>query len=364
MSLRLKLILAFVSLSAVATIGLGTWTYAATSSRLHHEIDESLRTAAAPLVTRLGGDPGWVTERDGGDEARPSRGDMPGIYERPRSYEQILVQLIADDGEPVMTPPSGELPIGSPERAVASGDASPTIVRNVDLDSERYRLLTVAVPGGAVQLARSLDETDRLLDAIRNRTLVAVGLVTAAAAVLGSVIARQATRRLVTLTETAEAVASTGRLDISVPVAGADEAGRLGEAFNSMLAALASSREDQHRLVQDAGHELRTPLTSLRTNVSVLRRYDQLPAEMRGQVLDDVESEAKELTALVNELVELATDRRNDEPVEELALVHAGQLEAEDRDEQHDEVHDEQARADAAELVADERGDPPQLHGS
>ena len=92
---------------------------------------------------------------------------------------------------------------------------------------------------------------------------------------LGWLIARQVTRRLVRLTGAAEQVAATGRLDVAVPVEGTDEAGRLGAAFNEMLAALARSKDDQQRLVQDAGHELRTPLTSLRTNISVLRRYDR-----------------------------------------------------------------------------------------
>ena len=43
-------------------------------------------------------------------------------------------------------------------------------------------------------------------------------------------------------------------------------------------------------------------------------RADQLGAAQRGQLLDDLEGEADELTRLVNEVVDLATDRRNDEP--------------------------------------------------
>jgi len=78
-----------------------------------------------------------------------------------------------------------------------------------------------------------------------------------------------------------------------------------------MLASLARSRRSQHQLVQDAGHELRTPLTSLRTNVSVMQRYDELSPSSRERLLADVESETRELTVLVNELVELATDRRD-----------------------------------------------------
>jgi len=93
-------------------------------------------------------------------------------------------------------------------------------------------------------------------------------------------------------------------------VEGQDELGRLAEAFNAMLAALATSREQQQRLVTDASHELRTPLTSLRTNVELLQRAESLPVEERRHVVDDAVQEVEELSALVTELVDLATDAR------------------------------------------------------
>jgi two-component system sensor histidine kinase MprB len=139
---------------------------------------------------------------------------------------------------------------------------------------------------------------------------------------LGWLIALQVTRRLERLTEAAGEVASTGRLDVDVPVDGSDETGQLGRAFSGMLDALQRSKQEQQQLVQDAGHELRTPLTSLRTNVSVLRRrFDHLTPDARDQLLGDLDSETRELTDLVNELVELATDRRDDELVQPVRLA-------------------------------------------
>ena len=78
-------------------------------------------------------------------------------------------------------------------------------------------------------------------------------LVVIAAGLFGWWLARRITRRLVRLTRAAEDVAGTGRLGIQVPVAGDDEVGRLGRAFDRMLGRLAQSEEDQRRLVQDAG---------------------------------------------------------------------------------------------------------------
>ncbi|MCZ9344221.1 HAMP domain-containing protein, partial [Streptomyces sp. TRM76130] len=127
--------------------------------------------------------------------------------------------------------------------------------------------------------------------------------------------ARRITWRLVALTSAAEDVARTRRLGSQVvPVSGLDEVGRLGRAFDRMLGRLAQSEEDQRRLVQDAGHELRTPLTSLRTNISLLRRIDELPPGARDDLVADLGQEARELTDLVNELVDLAAGQFDAEP--------------------------------------------------
>ena len=87
-----------------------------------------------------------------------------------------------------------------------------------------------------------------------------------------------------------------------------DEVGRLAESFNSMLAALESSREQQRRLVHDAGHELRTPLTAIRTNIELLSRVDNIPDEERKQMIADIDTEIQELSGLVTELVDLAAE--------------------------------------------------------
>ncbi len=88
-----------------------------------------------------------------------------------------------------------------------------------------------------------------------------------------------------------------------------------------MLGRLAQSEDDQRRLVQDAGHELRTPLTSLRTNISLLRRIDELPPEMRAELVADLAQEARELTDLVNELVDLAAGQSDTEPKQRIDLA-------------------------------------------
>ena len=87
-----------------------------------------------------------------------------------------------------------------------------------------------------------------------------------------------------------------------------------------MLGALAASRDDQRRLVEDAGHELRTPLTSVRTNLAVLRRHPDLDPATRAKVLDDLHAETEELVGLVEEVVALARGVTDGAPVERVEL--------------------------------------------
>ncbi|MGI9644332.1 MAG: HAMP domain-containing sensor histidine kinase, partial [Ilumatobacteraceae bacterium] len=100
-----------------------------------------------------------------------------------------------------------------------------------------------------------------------------------------------------------------------------DEIGQLAGSFQEMLDALETSREQQHRLVHDAGHELRTPLTSLRANVALLERAKNLPEDERAEIISAVNAELGELTGLFTELIDLATDQGElDEPAEVLDL--------------------------------------------
>jgi len=104
------------------------------------------------------------------------------------------------------------------------------------------------------------------------------------------------------------------------PVSGRDELARLTESFNRLLAALQRSKREQQQLVADASHELRTPLTSVRTNVEVLRRVEELAPEEREQLLADVVEQTDELTRLVADLVELARGNEPETDAEDLAL--------------------------------------------
>jgi two-component system sensor histidine kinase MprB len=128
----------------------------------------------------------------------------------------------------------------------------------------------------------------------------------ALAIVLGLLVARTALVPLNSLTDTVEDLAETTDVSQRLSPGGPDELGRLRRAFNRLLEALDSSRRAQSQLVLDSSHELRTPLTSLRTNLEVIRRVDELSPEDRSVLVDDVLVQLQELTDLVGDLAELA----------------------------------------------------------
>lgn len=314
MNLRVRFALALGALAAAATITAGVTSYLATRGRLNAEVDTALRETAsvanrdvrfergAPGIDRFGGV---------GDRGPSNPGPSPVI-------ELYTVQRLDSTGKAVM-PAAAVLPID--ERDVQIATQGGSLTRTVDVDGTPYRMLTTASPrGGALQVARELTATQNLLDSLRNRYALLSVVVSAAAAALGYVIARRSTRSLMRLTAAVEDVRATGRLDATVGLEGGDEAGRLATAFNGMLGALARSRDQQQQLIQDAGHELRTPLTSMRTNVALLKRGDRMSKEATQSTIDDLDSELGELTSLFNELVELATDSRDEEPQQDVSL--------------------------------------------
>ncbi|MFJ5271209.1 ATP-binding protein [Streptomyces sp. NPDC088358] len=317
-SLRATFTLSFAAVAAAVTVLVGFLSYDAAARLVR--VDQ--QTVFSEVVQDLRGqvretplDPGDFSSSDPDHD-----GPLDDVIRPSRTDVQVLGRggAVAERGRPV-------LPVVAGDRRIAEAPAAGTWVehREVDVGGDLYRVATVALGGGrgAVQVAQQFSDTEDLLRELQQRTVLLVGAVVIAAGLFGWWLARRITRRLVRLAGAAEDVARTGRLGIQVPVAGYDEVARLGRSFDRMLGRLARSEEDQRRLVQDAGHELRTPLTSLRTNISMLRRIDELPPGAREELVADLAQESRELTDLVNELVALAAGQSDTEPVQRIDLA-------------------------------------------
>jgi two-component system, OmpR family, sensor histidine kinase MprB len=321
----MRLTFAAATAVAIAVVLAAGYSYVSVRDQLRSQVDERLTDQAQRI-----GAPQYFERVLG--STQPS----------PLAVEQPAVQLVGADG--TTSRPANQkahIPVDAHDRAVASGKVE-RYLRDATVQGEHVRVITVpASPGVAIQLTRSFAEVDRSLSELRLRLILAGLGGVALAAALGLLVARSALKPVRRLTDAAEHVAQTQDLSASIDVHGRDEVGRLATSFNEMLDALNRSRVQQRQLVADAGHELRTPLTSLRTNIEVLARQDDMPALDRECLLADAVAQLEELTVLVGDLVELAredhaptqgdlADVRLDDVVEravDRARLHAPELE-------------------------------------
>ena len=312
MSLRWRLTLVVAVTFGLVVVGCTYAAHVSASRQLRSETDafllqRSTRFTNAPPDGLPSG-----PQRSDGDRDR----EGPALAD-PDALTQILTPAGTIEsyisGQP-------ELPVDATDRAIAQHGGGPRF-RDVGVGEDSFRVLTVALPGGgAAQIARAVDANNDLLASLDTRLFLIALAGTLVAATLAWFIARRMVRPIEDLTKSTALVASTNDFDHPIAVSRSDEIGRLASSFNRMLDTLRTSREQQRRLVMDASHELRTPLTALRTNVDVLRRAYALDAEQRGELLDATDVELRELTELVSELVELATDTRSEEAVQPVDL--------------------------------------------
>ncbi|MDV7215464.1 HAMP domain-containing sensor histidine kinase [Streptomyces prunicolor] len=312
-SLRTTFVLSFAAVTAAVTLLVGVLSYGAAARlvRVDQEsvFDQVVQDLQDEVRTHRMTTEDFSSSAPGHDIVRPARTD---------------VQVLGPDGG-VLDSGSPALPVTGDDRAIAGDRVAGKTAEHKDVAvaEDVYRIATVSLGQGrgAVQVAQEFSDTEDLLRALQQRTFVLMAAVVVLAGLCGWWLARRITHRLIILTAAAEDVARTRRLGVQVPVTGYDEVGRLGRAFDRMLGRLAQSEEDQRRLIQDAGHELRTPLTSLRTNISLLRRMDELPPSTREELVADLSQEARELTDLVNELVDLAAGQSDTEPPQQVDLA-------------------------------------------
>ncbi|ALG83878.1 HAMP domain-containing sensor histidine kinase [Gordonia phthalatica] len=284
---------AVVLLSAVLMAGAA---YFVVSRSMYNDVDAQL-VARADGLTALG----KVGRLSSGPEAL-----LAGTV----FSTSITIALVDPTGHATAI---GQVPFGDPERAVANSTNPPGKLNQSLRTTGNYRVLARKLSDGdTLVLAQSLDRTDAVIARLASVLFIVGGVGVAFAAIAGTAVARTGLRPVTRLTAAAERVARTQDLT-PIPVTGTDELARLTESFNTMLRALAESRDQQARLVADAGHELKTPLTSLRTNLELLIASSapgapSMPASDMVELRSDVMAQIEELSTLVGDLVDLARD--------------------------------------------------------
>ena len=305
MSLRKRLTIIAAASVAVAVLLALVACYAIVRSQLRGQVDDSLRAQAQAIQN---------------GQMNSLRQQLPGIPASAGGPAQYA-QLYANSQRATV---SGNiaLPVVARTRAIANGTGSAYLC-DFEVGNNHLREVTfpVTLDSGqtiAVQLARPLNGVDSVLSHLRLILVLLFVGGTALAAVLGRMASRRVLRPLGEVAEAAQHIGETEDLHSRLHVHADDEVGVLATRFNAMLDRLETSRDAldesvraQRQLVADASHELRTPVTSLRTNIEVLLEGGELDPEDRRRLLADVVEQSEELSALVNDLIELA---RGDQP--------------------------------------------------
>ena len=292
---RVAVLVALVVAIAVACVA-GSFLYLARGQAVE-SIDSKLRLRASAVI-QLSVKFGRLREFD-----RRMFGDY--------APDDVLLQVF-DDNRRIWASNVEPLPI-LPENLLVAQRKISSRISTTEIAGYRMRVLTLPLrtPGRAAMVARPMDEVDAQLAGLWRMSIQIFVIGVAGSGLIGFVVAGRVVRPVRRLTEAATRVAETQNVDQPIDIKRDDEFGQLASSFNEMLGALSISREQQHRLVTDASHELRTPITSLRTNLEYMQRNSSIEEDERRLILDDVLFELDELTGLVTELVDLATDQHH-----------------------------------------------------
>jgi two-component system, OmpR family, sensor kinase len=315
LTLRTRLLLALVALTAVGLAIAGLITYRQQQTFLLQRVDEQLASAQQPMYRQIINEVGFGTTC--------TQGDRRGFGLQGLPYG-AFGELLDTSGAVVNCP----LQVRELTRAAPAPPNLPSVIAvstthyfgaHAPNGGTHYRVLAARInsgPGdvsGVLVVAFTLTDVDQTLHHLLFVELLVAAAVLFAIALMSWWVVRTELRPLQEMGSTAGAIAAG---DLSRRVEPADEhseVGRLGLALNSMLGQIevafaerTASEARLRRFVADAGHELRTPLTSIRGYAELFRRGANTRPDDLAKTMIRIEEAAARMGVLVEDLLLLA----------------------------------------------------------
>nr|WP_309141869.1 HAMP domain-containing sensor histidine kinase [Streptomyces griseicoloratus] len=315
-SLRVRLVVAFALVAAVATVTTGALTFReARTGVLQQSQDtviEDFRERVNTLVPNYRFPPARPDlEAFAADIARGGRSDNWRVL---AVYRELSATSVPADSFRELSPAMRE--------AVHSGSA--TVFQRVTRDARSSLVVGMPVtfagqhaadrgPSGlevylTVPQTEEQGYVDALVTAIERATVPALAL-----AVLLALLAARGVLRPVRALRRATRSIAEGRLDTRLKVHGSDELADLSHTFNETAAALEESVAELRRMeagarrfAADVSHELRTPLAAMSAVTDVLDEDAAGLDDDTAMAVRLISEETTKLADLVNDLMEIS----------------------------------------------------------
>ena len=323
-SLTTKLLAIMMLLMLLVLTGTSAWVLENLRDSLVQRTDERLISASETLAKQAYRDVFQKAELQSGDDDAEDAPSSTTIDSN--SWDQLksllpggfYVQFYNTNGDPIRDPVAPE-PQNHPilpkidEKEVYARGGEPFTVAGTS-SQWRARAMKVKNTDVLVSIAVPFDrEVDNINERARN-TMIGIGLLALAmVAGVGYWAINNTFRPLRDIEKTASRIAA-GDLSQRVPSYPRNtELGRLSAALNTMLGRIEDSFDGQTRsekrirqFVSDASHELRTPLVTIRGYAELYRQGAITKSEDVANAMERMESEAKRMGVLVDDLVVLA----------------------------------------------------------
>ena len=309
-SLRNRLTVGVLILSAFGFAGAGFGAQALLQNYLIHQVDDQLLSVVGGVADRL--DQAGIAN----DNENPSARAATPLNRVPTSISVTVLDpfgnLVGGIGGDFNSNKISDYVKGLLPGQVAAFGSKPFTIEAPGAD---FRVATTVLPSslGSVIVAQSLSDFDKTTHQIGVDFLIIGGIVLLFIAFASRQVIKLSMKPLKKIEETAEQIAAgdlSARLDNFEPDT---EVGRLSTSLNTMLsrieesfAARAESEDKLRRFVADASHELRTPLTSIR-GFAELHRQGAVPeGEKTKELISRIEKESIRMGSLVEDLLILA----------------------------------------------------------
>lgn len=320
-SLRSRLTIGIVLLSAIGFMAIFFGTSAALKGYLVNQIDDQLKSVAGGTSVRL--DRGAAIQRDSDDDeieehhGNRNRGIAPQPLQRiPTTLSVTLLDpngvIKGSLGGDLATSQIADYVAGFTNSDALSVASEPF---NIDATGSDFRALAIVLPttGDTLIVAQSLEAVDKTQSRLLNLFFLVGALVLLLIAIASRYVIKIGMRPLENVERTAEQIAS-GDLSARLPDTKPNtEVGRLVTSLNTMLTRIEESftarSESEGRLrrfVADASHELRTPLTAIRGFAELHRQGAVKEGNETKVLIARIERESVRMSSLVEDLLTLA----------------------------------------------------------